>query len=98
MFGLQIYEDLVDGVIERVSDESELNLPDLRTHIRKKFNHAQAAQGKDLSLVVICWAITCCFVQSCNVLAVSCCLKATLLTFMMCFIVQVSFSAMTAQE
>jgi len=47
---------------------------------------------------VICWAITCCFVQSCNVLAVSCCLKATLLTFMMCFIVQVSFSAMTAQE
>ncbi|KAL0034849.1 hypothetical protein WJX77_009676 [Trebouxia sp. C0004] len=41
----QIYEDFVEGVIERVSDQSELNLPNLRTHIRKKFNHAQAAQG-----------------------------------------------------
>ncbi|DBA87679.1 TPA: hypothetical protein ACH3X1_004686 [Trebouxia sp. C0004] len=41
----EIYEDFVEGVIERVSDQSELNLPNLRTHIRKKFNHAQAAQG-----------------------------------------------------
>ena len=72
MFGLQIYEDFVDGVIERVSDESELYLPNLRTHIRKKINHAQAAQGKDLGLVVICCVITCCFVMyhTCNVLAV----------------------------
>ena len=68
--GLQIYEDFVDGVIERVSEKSEWNLPDLRTHIRKRFNHAQAAQGKDLSLAVICWAVSCCFLHTCNVLAV----------------------------